>query len=91
MSVSLCAVWNLPALDGSARDQASRRGLVIQHLLPPKVGKNPLDEILAERHVVEPALLLQGQQRKAIHDLAGEHAGAVTLGHAVLVVDLDAE
>jgi hypothetical protein len=48
-------------------------------------------KVLAERHVVQAALLLQRQQWEAVHDLAREHAGAVALGHAVFVVDLHAE
>jgi hypothetical protein len=48
------------------------------------IGQDPLDEVLAQGQVVEPALLLQGQQRETVHDLAGEHARAVALGHAVL-------
>jgi hypothetical protein len=60
-------------------------------------SKDPLDKLLVQRHVVEASFLLQGQQRKAVHDLAGERAGAVALGHAVPrrsrvgVVHLDAE
>jgi hypothetical protein len=53
--------------------------------------KDPLDEILAKRHVVEPSFLLQGQQGKAVHDLAREHAGTVSLRHAVFIVDPNAE
>ena len=40
-------------------DQATGRGLVVQHLGPAIVGKDPLDEVLAQGHVVEPALLFQ--------------------------------
>ncbi len=73
---------------GMELDQAAGRWLLLQHLGPAIVGKDPLDEVLAEGHVVEPALLLQGQQGKAVHDLAGEHAGGVALRHAVFVIHL---
>ena len=53
--------------------------------------KDSLDKVLAKRHIVEPSLHLQRQQGEVVYDLAGEHAGAVALGHAVVVVDLDAE
>jgi LmbE family N-acetylglucosaminyl deacetylase len=50
------------------------------------IGKDPLDEILAQRQVVEPALLFQGQEGKPVHDFAGEHAGAVALRHSVFII-----
>jgi hypothetical protein len=53
--------------------------------------KDALDKVLAQRHVVEPAFFLEGQQGKTLHDLTWEHAGAGACRHAVLVVDFDAE
>jgi hypothetical protein len=84
MSVRLPAVWNLPVLEGPARDQAAGRRLLVQHLRPTPVGNDPLDEVLAEGHVVEPALFLQGQQREAVHHFSWEHARAVPLCYSVL-------
>jgi len=74
-----------------ARDQAAGRRLLIQHLRPAVVGKHALDEILAQGHVIQPALFLHGQQREPLLERPGKHPHAVALGHAVLVVDLDAE
>jgi len=65
--------------------------VILRHLCPAKVGKNPLDETLAQGQVVQPALLFEWQQRKPLHHRPREHAGARARGHAVLVVDFDAE
>jgi len=53
--------------------------------------KHPLDEILAQRQVVEPPFLLQRQQRKTLHDGARKDAGARPAGVAVLIVYFPAE
>ena len=73
-------------------------GLIFEHLRPAIVGpvalfdrQDPLDKVLAQRQVVEPALLLQGQQGKAVHDLAGEHPGAIALRHTVLIIHFHTE
>jgi hypothetical protein len=71
---------------GMELDQAAGGRLLLQHLRPAIVGKDPLDKVLAERHVVEPALLLKRQEREAVHDLPGEHARAVPLCHSMLIV-----
>ena len=76
---------------GMELDQATWRGLLIEHSRPAVIGKNPLDKILPQRQVVEPSFLLQWQQGEALNDLTGEHASAVALGHAVLFVDTDTE
>ena len=72
--------------DRRDRDQAAWGGLLVQHFGPAVVGKNPLDKVLAQGQVVEPSLLLQWQQGKAVHDFAGEHAGAISLRHAMLII-----
>ena len=72
-------------------DQTTGRGLLVQHLGPAIVGEHSLGKVLSQRHVVEPAFLLQRQQGEAVHDFTREHAGAVALSYAVLVIDLDQE
>ena len=54
--------------DRRDRDQAAGRGLLVQHSGPALVGpvvlfdrQDLLDKVLAQRHVVEPAIFLQGQ------------------------------
>jgi hypothetical protein len=90
MGVSLWAVWNLPVLDRRDRDQAAGRGLFVEELCPAIVGKDPLDKVLAQWHVVQAALFFHRKQRKTVREGAGEHAGAGACRHAVLVVDFDA-
>ena len=72
-------------------DQAARRGLVVQHFGPAIVGKDPLDKVLTQRHVVEPALFFQGQQGKSVHQLARERAGAVSLRYSMLIIHFHTE
>ncbi len=48
-------------------------------------------KVLAQGHVVEPALFLQRQQGEAVHDLAGEHAGAISLRHAMFIIHFHTE
>jgi len=69
--------------------QAAGRWVVLQQLGPAVIGKEALDKVLAEGQVVEAALFLHWQQRKALYHLAGKYAGAGALGHAVFVVDFD--
>ena len=45
--------------------------------------QDPLDRVLAQGHIVQAAFLLQWQKGEALHHRAGEHAGAVPLGHTV--------
>jgi hypothetical protein len=84
---------------GVELDQTAGCGLLLQHSGPPIIGKDPRDKVLAQGQVVKATLLFHGQQGECVwlkphrvrlqHDLTGEHAGAVALSHAVLIVDFD--
>jgi hypothetical protein len=83
---------------GVELDQATRRWLLVEQLHPAIIGpvvlfdrQDPLDKVLAQRHIVQATLLLQRQQGEAVHDLAGEHAGAISLCHSMLIIHFHTE
>jgi hypothetical protein len=47
-------------------DEVLRARPLREELRPPPVGEDALDEVLAERHVVEPPLLLDRQLRERL-------------------------
>jgi hypothetical protein len=54
----------------------------------PPVGKHPLDEVVAEARIGEPALFLDGQVRIRVDECCSEHSAAAAIRRAVTVVDL---
>jgi hypothetical protein len=54
-------------------------------------SKHPFDEVLAQGQVVEPPFFLHGQEGKALHHFAGEHACTFSLRHSMLIIYFHAE
>ena len=50
---------------GTASRSRTASPVFVQHLGPTVVGQDPLDKVLAQRQVVEPALLLEWEEREA--------------------------
>ena len=76
-----------------ARMKPDQRGLVrlpALQRLPARVHVYPGNKVIAQVRIVEAALFLDRQQRVGGHDFLCEQAGGDTLGHPLVVVQLDA-
>ena len=79
-------------LVGSVKaDEAAGGRFGLEHLGPAVIGKDALDKVLAQREIIEAAFFFHWQEGQALHEGAGEHAGAVSLRYAMLAIHLDAK
>ena len=76
-------------MPGMELDEARRRAPVRHRAPPPVEGEDPFDEALAERRVVQPALLLAGEEGPGIHHRAREEPAAHARGASGRLMDLD--